>query len=296
MAKDKTKICKYCKTEIPSKAKFCPNCQKKQKNNLWWKILVGLLSLSIFGSLLGGGDNGGNTSSSVNESSKKESEPKVEVVVVDFSSMTSDDIYDWGKDNKIEISIEKEYSNDVADGEFISQSVGTNEKAYQGDKIKVIYSLGVEPSKEYKNALKKAESYSKTMHMSKQGIFEQLTSEYGENFPVDAAEWAMEHIEADWNANALAKAESYSNTMHMSKQGIYEQLISEFGEQFTTDEAQYAIDNIEADWNANALAKAKVYQDSLSMSKNAIYDQLVSSYGEGFTAEEAQYAVDHLDE
>ena len=295
MAKDKTKICKYCKTEIPAKAKYCPNCQKKQKNGLWWKILVGLLVVGIIGSLLGGGDDSG-SSSSTNTPSKKESEPKVEVVVADFSSMTSDEIYNWGKENKIEISIEQEYSNDVADGEFVSQSVEANGKAYQGDKVKVVYSLGVEPSKEYKNALKKAESYSKTMHMSKQGIYEQLTSEYGENFPADAAEWAMEHLEADWNANALAKAESYSKTMHMSKQGIYEQLTSEYGEGFTAEEAQYAVDNVQADWNANALAKAKSYQDSMSMSKNSIYDQLISSYGEGFTAEEAQYAIDHLDD
>ena len=35
---------------------------------------------------------------------------------------------------------------------------------------------------EYKTALNKAESYSNTMHMSKQGIYDQLTSEYGENY------------------------------------------------------------------------------------------------------------------
>lgn len=25
-----TKVCKYCKSEIPKKAKVCPNCRKKQ--------------------------------------------------------------------------------------------------------------------------------------------------------------------------------------------------------------------------------------------------------------------------
>ena len=28
---EKTKICKYCQSEIPVKAKICPNCRKKQK-------------------------------------------------------------------------------------------------------------------------------------------------------------------------------------------------------------------------------------------------------------------------
>lgn len=150
-------------------------------------------------------------------------------------------------------------------------------------------------SAEFKNALKKAETYADMMHMSKAAIYNQLISEYGEQFPEDAAQYAMDNLEADWNANALAKAENYSESMHMSKAAIYDQLVSEYGEQFTAEEAQYAIDNIEANWNANALAKAKTYQESMSMSKNAIYDQLVSDYGEKFTAEQAQYAVDNLE-
>ena len=30
MEKKETKLCKYCQTEIPSKAKVCPNCKRKQ--------------------------------------------------------------------------------------------------------------------------------------------------------------------------------------------------------------------------------------------------------------------------
>lgn len=147
---------------------------------------------------------------------------------------------------------------------------------------------------EYKSALKKAKSYSDMMHMSKAGIYNQLTSEYGEKFTAEAAQYAIDNVEADWSNNALKKAESYSDSMHMSKAGVYDQLVSEYGEQFTEEEAQYAIDNMSADWNANALEKAKSYQNSMSMSPDAIYDQLVSEYGEKFTAEEAQYAVDNL--
>ena len=98
---------------------------------------------------------------------------------------------------------------------------------------------------EYKNALKKAESYSEMMHMSKAAIYDQLTSEYGEGFPEDAAQYAIDNLDADWNYNALKKAETYYEDMAMSKDAIYDQLVSEYGEQFTAEQAQYAIDNLE---------------------------------------------------
>ena len=83
------------------------------------------------------------------------------------------------------------------------------------------------------------------MHMSKRGIYDQLVSEYGEKFPEDAAQYAMDNIDADWNANALAKAKEYQKLMAMSASAIYDQLTSDYGEKFTAEEAQYAIDNLE---------------------------------------------------
>lgn len=35
-----TKQCKYCKMEIPKKAKVCPNCRKKQGSKLKWVIII----------------------------------------------------------------------------------------------------------------------------------------------------------------------------------------------------------------------------------------------------------------
>lgn len=83
------------------------------------------------------------------------------------------------------------------------------------------------------------------MHMSKAGIYDQLTSEYGENFPSEAAQYAVDNIVFDWKEAALKKAEIYAETMSMSDSAIYDQLISEYGEKFTKEEAQYAIDNLE---------------------------------------------------
>lgn len=47
---------------------------------------------------------------------------------------------------------------------------------------------------EYKNALKKAKTYSDIMHMSKKGIYNQLTSEI-EGFKEDAAQYAIDNLE-----------------------------------------------------------------------------------------------------
>ncbi len=94
---------------------------------------------------------------------------------------------------------------------------------------------------EYKNALSKATSYANLMHMSKQGVYDQLTSQYGEQFAPEAAQYAVDNVKADWNANALAKAKDYETQMAMSPAAIHDQLTSQYGEKFTAAEADYAI-------------------------------------------------------
>lgn len=97
---------------------------------------------------------------------------------------------------------------------------------------------------EYKSALSQATSYANTMHMSKQGVYDQLVSEYGGKFTAPAAQYAIDNVKADWNANALAKAKDYQNTMHLSPAAIHDQLTSAYGEKFTQAEADYAIQHL----------------------------------------------------
>lgn len=99
--------------------------------------------------------------------------------------------------------------------------------------------------KEYRNALRSAKTYSDMMHMSKQGIYDQLTSEYGDQFDVETAQYAIDNLNVDYKENALKCGENYKKTMHMSKARIYDQLTSENGEKYTAEEAQYAIDNLD---------------------------------------------------
>ncbi|WP_198929475.1 Ltp family lipoprotein, partial [Latilactobacillus sakei] len=78
----------------------------------------------------------------------------------------------------------------------------------------------------------------------KRQVHDQLVSEAGEQFSEEAANYAMENVEADWEENALAKAKSYQDDMDMSPESIRDQLSSEAGEQFTADEANYALEHL----------------------------------------------------
>lgn len=260
MEKKQMVPCKHCGQEIAVGAKVCPHCGAKNKKPIFkkwwfWVIVVIIVGIAAAGS---GSDS---------DTNKKTATSSAGQETVMESSHTE------GADSKVSSGV-----TEIISSQTPEMSVAEEEDI---------------PT-EYKSALNKAKSYSDTMHMSKKGIYDQLTSEYGEQFSEEAAQYAMDHVDIDWNANALATAENYSNTMHMSKEGIYDQLISEYGEQFTEEEAKYAVDNLEADYKANALATAKNYQD-MDMSPSAIYDQLISEYGEKFTKEEAQYAVDNLE-
>lgn len=97
---------------------------------------------------------------------------------------------------------------------------------------------------DYKSALNQANSYANTQYMSKQGVYDQLVSPYGGQFSAAAAQFAIDHVTADWNANALEKAKEYQSQQSMSPAAIHDQLTSPDGEQFTEAQADYAIQNL----------------------------------------------------
>ena len=97
---------------------------------------------------------------------------------------------------------------------------------------------------DYANALEKAKNYNSWANMSKKRLYKQLTSQYGEKFTSDAAQYAIDHLNADYKANALAKAKIYQKQFNKSKDAIYDQLVSPYGEEFTEEEANYAIQHL----------------------------------------------------
>lgn len=95
------------------------------------------------------------------------------------------------------------------------------------------------------SAVRSAKSYLSFKGFSRAGLSEQLTSEYGEGFAPEDAEFAIAQLEAtgavDWNQEAAEAAKSYLDFQGFSRDGLYEQLTSEYGEGFTPEQANFGL-------------------------------------------------------
>ena len=94
--------------------------------------------------------------------------------------------------------------------------------------------------REYKNALKTAESYLRSWDFSEKRLREQLAYEW---FPADAINYAIKNVDADYMKECLWSAKGYLRSSNMSKQRLIEQLRYEW---FLDEEIGYAINQI--DW------------------------------------------------
>ena len=62
--KPATKLCKYCKTEIPYDAKVCPNCKKSQKPNGCLIAILVVVVLLVLAAVAGGSSSDSSTAAS----------------------------------------------------------------------------------------------------------------------------------------------------------------------------------------------------------------------------------------
>ncbi|KRM31440.1 hypothetical protein FC83_GL000733 [Agrilactobacillus composti DSM 18527 = JCM 14202] len=97
---------------------------------------------------------------------------------------------------------------------------------------------------EYKTALFKAATYSRVLHKSKQGIYDELTAVDGDHYTPQAAQYALANLEADYNANALAAAKYSQTALAMAPEEIRAHLLSAEGEKFTPSEVTYAMQRL----------------------------------------------------
>lgn len=63
--RNETKLCKYCQTEIPMKAKVCPNCRRKLNGGILKYVLIAIFALFAIGVIFG--DNEKDEPKKVNE-------------------------------------------------------------------------------------------------------------------------------------------------------------------------------------------------------------------------------------
>lgn len=134
------------------------------------------------------------TESSPEVSTTEKVEKTKKVKKVEVADLRNTDAQAWCDQNGFKLSKEEDFSDNVAEGGFISQSPAAGTKLEKGSTVTVHYSKGKEPTMEDKNALAKAESYSSMMHMSKAAIYDQLTSSYGEKFTAEEAQYAVDNL------------------------------------------------------------------------------------------------------
>lgn len=120
---------------------------------------------------------------------------KRDVIVKDFSLMTKTEISNWCKKNNIICSILDIYSDTVEKDKFIRQSVKPNEIIKEEGFIRINFSKGKRPEFSKEELVKKAESYSRSLNMSKKKLYNQLTSEYGDQFTEEEAQYAVNHLD-----------------------------------------------------------------------------------------------------
>jgi hypothetical protein len=90
-------------------------------------------------------------------------------------------------------------------------------------------------------ALKAAENYLSLSGFSKQGLYEQLSSAAGEGFTAAQAQYAVDHVDANWKQEAVESARNYLDISPMSRADLLQQLTSSAGEGFTYEQALYAV-------------------------------------------------------
>ena len=95
MSEEKTKKCKYCKTEIPADAKVCPQCRKKLKGGkLKWVVLIILVG-AIIGAVAGESDSESDKSAATATSSEKKetaAKSKEEAAPIEYTAVSVNDM------------------------------------------------------------------------------------------------------------------------------------------------------------------------------------------------------------
>ena len=80
-----------------------------------------------------------------------------------------------------------------------------------------------------------AQDYLDFSSFSRQGLIDQLSSEYGDKFNVQDATVAVDSLNEDWNAQAVKSAKDYLDFSSFSCQGLIDQLSSQYGSKFTVE-------------------------------------------------------------
>lgn len=122
-----TKVCKYCKSEIPKKAKVCPNCRKKQGGIKW--IVIAVIVIIVIAAISGGGDDKDKNPQKVSQTPSDDKQTSSENKKTDDTeTQDKSNVFQVGdvvetEDFKITFVSAGEYKSD---NEYITPKKGTN--------------------------------------------------------------------------------------------------------------------------------------------------------------------------
>ena len=186
-----------------------------------------------------------------------------------------------------DLSVNRTGSSDKASSSQVEKKADTKES--KSDRSSKANDTS-KASDEDKEALAKAQEYLESLgNYSKEGLKAQLTAP-DEGYSEEAAQYAVDHVDADWKEQALKRASAYMEEMNLSKKELEEQLVSEL---FTKDEASYAADKVDVDWKEKAIGAGKEYRDNLGYTEEEISDSLKK---DGYDAAHIKAALKELKE
>ena len=137
------------------------------------------------------------------------------------------------------------------------------------------------------NAARSALTYLDFSGFSRQGLIDQLSSEFGDQYDVQDATTAVDSLDVNWTSQAVRSAQTYLDVSGFSRQGLIDQLSSEFGDQHAIQDATTAVDSLDVNWTSQAVRSAQTYLELSGFSCNGLIEQLSSSFGDQYTVEEA---------
>ena len=97
-----------------------------------------------------------------------------------------------------------------------------------------------------KNAVRSAKQYISMTGFSRDGLIDQLSSEYGDGYEVADATAAVDSLNIDWNEQAVKSAKQYLDMTSFSCNGLIDQLSSSAGDKYTVDQATFGAKQVGA--------------------------------------------------
>ncbi len=277
----------------PPGAPIAPAPEGKTKKPLWKRKIMwpvyGVLGIGIISPAAGGGSGGEvEATAETIEVAEATTTNTTEAADAESSATTVDSAAE-----EAPARAEVETLELVCDDGF-TQTIKADD--YSEDEAREIFCTPLEPESEVTpaqaNAIGAAEGYINFKGFSRDGLIGQLSSEFGDQYDLDVATFAVDSLDIDYNEQAVRSAEDYLSFKGFSRDGLIGQLSSESGDQYTVEQATFGVDALETDYNEQAARSAESYLEFSEFSCQGLIDQLSSDFGDEFTVEQATFGAD----